>query len=267
MRLSVGTPAGVREDETVTLSLPLTLVGGPTLLFTYAGLRFITDPTFDEPGDHGGLIKTAGPAVPVEEVGPVDVALISHDHHPDNLDDAGRAVAHRARLALTTQAGAERDSAFVGLAEGQSVTVTGEVAVTVTAVPAQHGPAHVAPHTGPVIGFILSAEGWPTVYFSGDNSEVDVVEDIAAQHPDVALAILCVGAARVANRGPEPLTLDADRAVAVAGLWPRARIVPVHAEGWAHFSEPREHMVRVLTEAVGHRALILDHGMETAVEV
>lgn len=255
----------MREDENVTTSLPLTLIGGPTLLFEYAGLTVITDPTFDEPGDHGGLVKTAGPALPADAVGPVDLALISHDHHPDNLDDAGREVAHRARLAVTTQAGAERDGALVGLAEGEGLDAAGTV--TVTAVPAQHGPADVAPHTGPVIGFILRADGWPTIYFSGDNSEVDVVQRIAAQHPDVDLAILCVGAARVASRGPDPLTLDAERAVAAAALWPHARVVSVHADGWAHFSEPREHMARVLTEHLGERVVILERGVKTTVEV
>ena len=43
------------------------LVGGPTALIEMGGLRFLTDPTFDPPGDHpvGNrvLVKTRGPAV------------------------------------------------------------------------------------------------------------------------------------------------------------------------------------------------------------
>ena len=48
------------------------------------GLRIVSDPTFDDPGPHGYLTKTAGPAVPEDQLGPVDLVLVSHDNHPDN---------------------------------------------------------------------------------------------------------------------------------------------------------------------------------------
>ena len=46
---------------------PVRTFGGPTALFEYGGLRFLTDPTFDGPGDYatpGGptLTKTASSA-------------------------------------------------------------------------------------------------------------------------------------------------------------------------------------------------------------
>jgi hypothetical protein len=42
------------------------------------------------------LTKLAGPAVSAGEIGPVDVVLVSHDHHADNLDAAGRELLARA---------------------------------------------------------------------------------------------------------------------------------------------------------------------------
>jgi hypothetical protein len=43
--------------------------------------------------------------------------LVSHDNHPDNLDDRGRAFALAARLVLTTTSGAGRLSGpAIGLA-------------------------------------------------------------------------------------------------------------------------------------------------------
>ena len=218
-------------------AITATLVGGPTLVFTFAGLTVITDPTFSEPGDYGGLNKTRGPAVPPQRLGRLDLALVSHDHHPDNLDAEGRAVLEQVPVVLTTVAGAARVPGSVGLEPWTSVAVG---ATTVTAVPALHGPDGVNEHTGPVIGFVLEADGHPTVYFSGDNSEVAVVNEIAAAFPEVGVAIVCAGAARVANRGPDPLTLDSARTAQVAQLWPGATIVPVHVDDWAHFSEPRE---------------------------
>src|SRR5437899_9347967 len=92
--------------------LTLTLVGGPTLLIEIAGLRVLTDPTFDPPGqyDSRGIVleKTAGPAVSAGEIGAVDAVLLSHDQHFDNLDHAGRTFLARAKTTFTTKAGAER---------------------------------------------------------------------------------------------------------------------------------------------------------------
>jgi L-ascorbate metabolism protein UlaG (beta-lactamase superfamily) len=162
-------------------------------------------------------------------------------------------------VAITTTAGAARVPGTIGLEPWTSVQVG---AATVTAVPALHGPPHVAEHTGPVIGFVLEADGAPTVYFSGDNSEVAVAREIAAAFPEVALAILCAGAARVANRGPDPLTLDAARVFEVANLWPDVLIVPVHTDDWAHFSEPGATLQENWSGASG-RLRILEPGVIT----
>ena len=51
-------------------SLSVLLVGGPTAVLEYAGLRLLTDPTFDPPGEQaGGLTKLTGPAVSADDVG------------------------------------------------------------------------------------------------------------------------------------------------------------------------------------------------------
>lgn len=244
----------------------LTLVGGPTVVMRYAGLTIVTDPTFDAPGEQGGLTKTEGPALTAEQVGPVDLALVSHDHHPDNLDDAGKAVALGATLALTTAKGAERVPGLVGMRPGDTRVVTGRPDVTVTAVAAQHGPRALTAVLGPVIGFVLRAQGWPTVYFSGDNSSVAVAGRIARDHPDVDLALLCMGSAKVANRGTAPLTLDVSRAARVAAFWPDATIVPIHVDGWAHFTEQRvDALAGLERRGLRKRVVDLPRGIETEV--
>ena len=87
-------------------------VGGPTALITVAGLRLLTDPTFDAPGEYPvgsrKLVKTAGPAVQPSRLGPVDAVLLSHDHHPDNLDTAGRTCLANAPLVLSTASARDR---------------------------------------------------------------------------------------------------------------------------------------------------------------
>ena len=44
-------------------SLAAQLIGGPTVLLEYAGLRWLTDPALSPPGHYGWLEKTAGPAL------------------------------------------------------------------------------------------------------------------------------------------------------------------------------------------------------------
>jgi L-ascorbate metabolism protein UlaG (beta-lactamase superfamily) len=216
--------------------IKVTVVGGPTALIEYAGLRWLTDPTFSEPGEYENLVKTTSPALSVDQLGQVDVVLLSHDHHPDNLDPAGRAFLPRAGRVLTTTAGAERLGAnATGLEPWAEITI-GDI--TVTAVPALHGPPGAEPVTGPVIGFILSAEGHETVYVSGDNASVDVVDEIAERFAPVDVAILFVGAVQILTRFDGAyLTLSSDRAaIATELLEPRA-VVPVHFEGWTHFTQ------------------------------
>jgi L-ascorbate metabolism protein UlaG (beta-lactamase superfamily) len=107
----------------------------------------------------------------------------------------------------------------------------------VTATPARHGPAHL--ERGPVIGFVLEGDGDAgAVYLSGDTVWYEGVAEVAARFR-VRTAVLFLGAARVAAVGDWPLTFTADGAVEAARAFAAASIVPLHFEGWEHFSESR----------------------------
>jgi L-ascorbate metabolism protein UlaG (beta-lactamase superfamily) len=224
-------------------ALTVLLVGGPTAVLDYAGLRLLTDPTFDPPGEHeGGLTKLRGPAIAPEEVGTIDAVLLSHDQHSDNLDPGGRAFLPRAGRTLTTTAGAERlGGNAIGLEPWASVELApagGGAAVTVTAVPALHGPVGSEPVTGPVLGFVLSAPEAPTVYVAGDNASVDVVREIAERAGPIELAVLFCGGVSLPHRFDGAyLTLSAEAAAEAAGVLGSRAVVPVHYEGWAHFTQ------------------------------
>jgi L-ascorbate metabolism protein UlaG (beta-lactamase superfamily) len=234
--------------------LTVTLVGGPTALLEYGGLRLLTDPTFDDaPRDYRrdpapALHKTAGPALTAEQVGDVDVVLLSHDHHTDNLDEAGRAYLPRAGRVLTTTAGAERLGAgATGLEPWETARVG---AIGVTAVPAQHGPDGTDHLTGPVIGFVLRADGLPPVYVSGDNASVDVVERIVEREGAMELAVLFAGGASLPDRFDGALlTLGAEETAQAARILGSRAVIPVHQQGWAHFSAPPEALRRAFDAA------------------
>ena len=219
-------------------------------------LQILTDPTFDPAGQefHTGsytLRKTAGPDLSPEAMGRVNVVLLSHDHHFDNLDNSGRTFLQRAGTVLTTRAGAERLMArAVGLAPWQHYEIadqTGRV-LRITATPARHGPADH--DRGPVIGFVLTFTDMPsmTVYVSGDTVWYDGVAEVAKRFP-IKIAFLFMGAARVPEVGPWHLTFTAEEAVEFARAVPDATIMPLHFEGWAHFSESREDIVKAFAKA------------------
>lgn len=251
--------AFIREEFLVT-SVPVQVFGGPTALFEYGGLRFLTDPTFDAPGDYGPpevrLTKTAPAAATPADIGRVDVVLLSHDEHDDNLDNSGRALLADVPLTLTTPGGGQRlgDTAK-GLADWESVDLDrpGGGTITVTGVPAIHGPGareQVESLIGQVVGFVLTGEGLPTVYVSGDNASLDAVREVAGRFGPVDIAILFAGAPRIAGLfDGEPLVLDSAQAAEAAGILGARRVVPVHFDSWSHFTEGRDELVGAFTRA------------------
>jgi len=223
-------------------SLTAFLVGGPTAVLEFGGLRMLTDPSFDPPGETPhGLRKIAASAAGPDDVLPIDLVLLSHDHHDDNLDVSGRAFLERAGRTLTTKAGAERlGGNATGLDPWESIEVDrpGGATLTVTAVHAQHGPDGTDHITGPVIGFVLRADDLPTLYVSGDNASVDVVRAIAERAGPIELAVLFCGGVSLPHRFDGAyLTLSADAAAQAAEVLGARAVVPVHFEGWAHFTQ------------------------------
>jgi L-ascorbate metabolism protein UlaG (beta-lactamase superfamily) len=238
------------------ISPRITYVGGPTAVVEFGGIRLLTDPTFDPAGSDYTtgpvtLRKTRGPWIPPDHVGPIDVVLLSHDHHADNFDRAGREVAAQAGLVVTTAEGAPRVSpAAIGLRawESTDVAAPGGRTLRITATPARHGPAHM--DRGPVIGFVLAFTDAPedAIYFSGDTVWFEGVEEVARRFR-IRTALLNIGAARVEAVGPWHLTMTAEEAVLVARAFPEAEIVPLHFEGWEHFSESRAEIEKAFEDA------------------
>ncbi|WP_369393629.1 MBL fold metallo-hydrolase [Streptomyces sp. CG1] len=248
-----------------TDQFPVRVFGGPTALFEYGGLRFLTDPTFDGPGDYGRpgrpvLTKTTPAAATPADLGRIDVVLLSHDEHPDNLDTSGRALLADISLTLTTPGGGERLGAHLGakargLADWESIELDRPDGgtITVTGVPAIHGPGsreEVEPFTGQVVGFVLTGEGLPTVYVSGDNASLDAVRETADRFAPIDTAILFAGAPRFPVLFDNQLiVLDSAQAAEAAQILRARRVVPVHYDSWAHFTEGRQELVTAFTAA------------------
>ena len=220
----------------------ITFIGGPTALLEYAGLRIVTDPTFDGPQvyedpDETTLVKTVGPAIARQDLGSVDLVLLSHHGHKDNLDWEGlELIAQGVPTLSTRQAAADLfGGSVIGLDNWESYDFG---VVTITAMPALHGPPGSEPLVGPVIGFMLEAPGEPTVYVSGDNASLPLVRQIADRFAPVDIALLFAGAARVEDIDADLTLNSTDAATAAESLGARL-VVGLHTEDWTHFTHTR----------------------------
>ena len=76
------------------------------------------------------------------------------------------------------------------------------------------------------------------MYVSGDNASLDVVRAIAGRAGGVDVAVLFTGAVQVPHRFEGAyLTLTSERAAEAAKILGARAIVPVHLEGWTHFTQ------------------------------
>ncbi|WP_431893842.1 MBL fold metallo-hydrolase [Nonomuraea sp. bgisy101] len=239
--------------------------GGPTAVIELGGVRLVVDPTFDPPGEYPigerKLTKTAGPAFGPE---PADLVLLSHDQHPDNLDTAGRAYLETVPLVLSTgQAAGRLGGAVRALPNWESVTVG---ALRVTGVPAQHGPDGSEHLVGEVTGFVLSGDGLPTVYVSGDNASLDVVRAISARIGAIDVAVLFAGGARTPLLGEAYLTLSSAAAAEAARILGARDVVPLHFEHWQHFTQGPDTLVQAFERAgLSDRLRLLKPGEQITV--
>jgi len=218
----------------------ITWIGGPTTLIEYAGLRIVTDPTFDAPQsysdpDETTLVKTVGPGIQRADLGHVDLVLLSHHGHKDNLDWEGMELLATGVTTISTpQAASDLFGARVLGFDDWETFELGDL--TITIVPALHGPPGSEPLVGPVVGFVLEAPGHPRLYVSGDNASLPLVEQIADRFDGVDIAVLFAGAARVPGIDAA-LTLTSVDARAAAELLRASTVVGVHTSDWEHFSE------------------------------
>ena len=239
-------------------ALQVVYLGGPTVVLEIGGLRFMTDPTLDPAGGIYPVdathqyTKLSGPALP--QVDAIDVVLLSHDQHHDNLDKRGRELLQRVKATFTTPAGAARlQGTSQGLAPWERALVrtpSGED-ITITATPARHGPAGFEQTAGDVIGFVVSVQGpHPVeVYLTGDTVYYEGIAEVAKRfHPQYVFAF--AGAAQ--PRGPFNVTMSTNDLLDTAAAFPQAIIIPLHYEGWSHYTQAGETLKQAFT-ALGRK--------------
>lgn len=233
------------------MNLPVTIsyLDTAMVLLQIGAFRLLTDPVLDDAGttfDYGPvhLEKTSRRKVSAAELGLIDAVLLSHDQHGDNLDNAGREFLTTVPLVLTTTLAASRlhDVRAEGLKPWASriMKAADGAEIRVTAVPAQHGPDGTQEATGPVTGFVIEWEGQTKgpLYISGDTVAFEGTEEIVARYAPVGLAVLHVGHVELEPMKGAFLSMSGSEAAAFAQRLGAAAVLPIHFEGWQHFTEP-----------------------------
>ena len=277
-------PGAAGHRFRISISIPqielrVTHVGGPTVLIEIGGWRLLTDPTLDPAGGSyrfgwgTGSRKLTAPALEAADLAPIDAVLLSHDHHDDNLDAAGRALLPSAGAVITTVAGAGR---LGGEARGLEPWATtrleapGRPPIEITATPCRHGPPLSRPIVGDVVGFALRWQGQEhgQLWISGDTVLYDGVREVA-ERLEVGVALIHLGGVRFPISGPLRYTMTAEEAIELCALIQPNTAIPIHYEGWKHFRQGKAEVEAALAAApadVADRFHWLPIGSPTALD-
>lgn len=259
------------------MNIQITHISTATMLLEIGNLRLLTDPVFDPAGGKyyfgwgTGSIKLTAPSVSVDTLGKIDAVLLSHDHHEDNLDKAGRAFLPKAKRVLTTTSGERRLRGNAeGMADWQSTILeSGDTKIKITATPAQHGILIARPFAGQTIGFMLEWESQQNgaLYISGDTIYYHGIDEIAERFT-VSVGIFHLGRASFPLTGPIRFTMDAKDGVQAAQKLNPHTIIPIHYEGWKHFAEGRNIIEKQFAQAgISEKVKWLSLGEPTQVNV
>ncbi|KAK3363110.1 beta-lactamase superfamily domain-containing protein [Lasiosphaeria hispida] len=254
--------------------LSITHIGTATAILHLDGVNILTDPVFSAAGkewDFGiATLKTTKPAaLGLADLPPIDAVLLSHEDHPDNLDEPGRQILD-GRHVLTTPDGAAKLAPRPGvqaLRPWETVSLTlGGRRFDVTGTPCVHLPG------GEVTGFIVTAEelgrsrvdGLPNaIFFSGDTVYLPELAQMKDRF-HISVALLNIGKVLVpGEEGPLQITMGGADAARLFREIGADVLVPLHYESWAHFTENKEALAAELErEGVADRVAWLEPGVK-----
>jgi L-ascorbate metabolism protein UlaG (beta-lactamase superfamily) len=107
----------------------------------------------------------------------------------------------------------------------------------------RHGTGEIGRRMAPVSGFVVRADGSPTLYVAGDTIFCPEVEEaLAAHEPDVV--VVNAGAARLLEG--DPITMTAGDVVEVCRALPDALVVAAHMEATNHCLLTRDELAEEL---------------------
>lgn len=248
LRLS-SVPPELDKLNNPTAKAQVTWIGHSTFLLQVDGLNILTDPIFSmraSPISFAGPKRTTPPAMTIDQLPPIDIVLISHNHY-DHLDKASvKALASKSSdnpphfyVPLGHKAWFEK----LGITRVTEMDWWDEVSVgvaTVHAVPVQHWSSRSPFDRNKMLwsGFVIKSSSLATL-FVGDSGYSDDFKTIASRLGNVDLALVPIGA--YAPRWfMKSAHMDPDEALSVVKDVGAKRAIGMHWGTFALTDEPMD---------------------------
>lgn len=236
-------------------SLTITHIGTATSIIDIDGIKFLTDPVFNGPSEYDmGVVvlkSSEGPAIPIDKLPHIDAILLSHEDHPDNLDENGRTLLN-GRKVITTMDGYRKlqprpDVRGIRPWETLKMSIQGKE-FEITGTPCQHFPG------GECTGFIITTDSFGyneqglrnAVYFTGDTVYLEELKDMKeVRKYHIVAAVMNLGDATAPLEQPLQLTMGGKDASKLFKELEAEVLIPIHFESWNHFKEHGEQLAKV----------------------
>jgi L-ascorbate metabolism protein UlaG (beta-lactamase superfamily) len=252
----------------------LFFIGTATVLVSYGGFTFVTDPNFihrHEKVDLGGGLsatRQTDPAMEIHQLPALDFVLLSH-FHGDHFDQVAiRELAKDIPIITTPHAVDQlQKHGFTNLYpldtwDTISISRNGS-RLSITAAPGKHGPTVVDLVLPDVMGSLLefhNADAGSSfrMYITGDTLVFDDIREIPRRFPSVDLALLHLGGTRIMGL---LLTMDDEQGVEMLEIIQPDLAIPIHYNDYDVFKSPLEDFQRAVQEAGwAERVRYLRHG-------
>ncbi|HEU0163942.1 MAG TPA: MBL fold metallo-hydrolase [Thermomicrobiales bacterium] len=245
------------------------LLRNATLVLDYGERTILVDPMLDPAGARPAVANTPNdlrnPLVelplPIDEIlSGIDALLVTHLHQ-DHFDSTAKERLAKTLPLIGQPEDVERLTVdgFTNLLPVDDERLWEGIAIRRTR--AQHGTGEIAKLMAPVSGFVLEAEGEPTLYLAGDTIWYEPVAAVLATHrPDV---IVLNGSGARFNVG-DPILMTAEEIAAVQQAAPWATVIVDHLEAINHCLETRAYIDRRLGELGARDRVIIPADGELA---
>jgi L-ascorbate metabolism protein UlaG (beta-lactamase superfamily) len=246
--------------------LRVTIVNHATTLIQVDGKNILTDPIWSErcsPSQSIGPKRHRAPGIRFDDLPPIDLVLISHNHY-DHLDVPTLRMLHRHH----------RPRFLVHLGNGALLQRNGIGNVReldwwdsegdIVAVPAQHFSARALSDRNHNLwgGFVIRSESG-NIYFAGDTGWGRHFEQIAQRFSRIRLALLPIGA-YLPRWFMKPAHINPQEAVDAHLALKATTSVPMHYGTWAlgddGATQPVEDLERAIVKKKAAGFIVLEFG-------
>lgn len=231
--------------------MQLQLIRNATLRLHYGGHLILIDPFFAPKHSRDPFVgkernPTAElPILPAEIMQDVELLIVSH-LHADHFDPVAQEMLPK-DLPLICQSGDEdtiEEKGFTDVSPLQEIITWKGIEITYTA--GNHGSGKWLERMGNVMGFVLRAEGEPTIYWAGDTIWYQAVEESIETHQPDIIITHSSGALFEEN---SPIVMDAQQTIAVCQKAEEAKIIAVHLESLDHGTVTRDDLRQAASTA------------------